>query len=80
MILCPTSMPKSKNTAKFRYKVCLLFAEGFVGLGISDSKNESLHNKLKAWIPQQLNYTQALKRTLSFIEDQNTIAATEVDI
>ena len=52
----------------------------YVGLGISDSKNESLHNKLKTWIPKQLNFTNVVKRTLEFIKEQNTIAEEEVDM
>ena len=58
----------------------MLEASKYAGLGISDSKNESLHNKLKTWIPKQLNFTQIVKRTLEFIREQNKIAETEVDV
>ena len=55
-------------------------AELFVGLGVSDSKNESLHNKLKTWIPKQLYFTSVVKRVLEFIKEQNIVAEEEVDM
>ena len=55
-------------------------AKDFVGLGISDSRNESIHNKLKSFIPKQINYTLILKKVLEFIHEQNSTTAKELVI
>ena len=61
-------------------KVCLSKVQGFIGLGISDSRNESIHNKLKSFIPKQMNYTMILKKVLEFIHEQNNTTAKELVI
>ena len=33
-------------------KVTVAFAKSYIGLGISDSRNEAIHNRLKAYIPK----------------------------
>jgi hypothetical protein len=64
----------------FRDRVSLCRAQNFLGLSMSDSRNESLHNKLKAFIPKQMNYTAVLKKVLEFIDHQNTVTARELEI
>ena len=58
----------------------MAFAESFVGLSISDSKNEGMHNRLKDWIPRQEYYTTMVQKTLKFIDHQNSFAAKNVEL
>ena len=56
---------------KKKEQCCLAFIDSYIGLSMSDSKNESLHNCLKDIIQQQQHYTSVVPQTLAFIDDLN---------
>ena len=37
-------------------QVTVAFAKSYIGLGISDSRNEAIHNRLKSFIPKGERY------------------------
>ena len=58
----------------------MAYADSFVGLSISDSKNEGLHNQIKNWIPRQEFYTTIVQKIMKFIDHQNKYAASNVEL
>ena len=59
-------------------KVTVAFAKSYVGLGISDSRNEAIHNRLKAYIPKSERYPVVLEKVVDFIAKFNVRARREL--
>ena len=57
-------MIRGRYTFNIREKTCLFEAIGFVGLGISDSRNEGLHDKLKSKLPKQEYFGTVVRKVL----------------
>ena len=66
------------NLMAKKEKVTVAYCNSYFGLGISDSRNEAIHNRLKSWIPKSERYTVVIEKVLNFVGIQNARATNEI--